>query len=114
MSLYSIDQLLQLTRLANTNKMGADLVMALENSGTPVTGDHSRSYPDGKPRLDILGLNWGLASATMGSLQFGVSAAASALVARLANGTPMPMTGMMLLGAALAFVMLLFGRRAPA
>lgn len=66
MSLYSIDQLLQLTRLANTNKMGADLVMALENSGTPVTGDHSRSYPDGKPRLDILGLNWGLASATMG------------------------------------------------
>lgn len=56
----------------------------------------------------------GLASATMGSVQFGVSAAASALVARLANGTAMPMTGMMLLGAALAFVMLLFGRRAPA
>lgn len=56
----------------------------------------------------------GLASATMGSLQFGVSAAASALVAKLANGTPMPMAGMMLLGAVIAFVMLLVGRRTPA
>ncbi|MGV3622790.1 MAG: multidrug effflux MFS transporter [Archangium sp.] len=53
----------------------------------------------------------GLASATMGSLQFGVSAAASAAVGKLANGTALPMAGMMLAGAVVAFMMLLVGRR---
>ncbi len=53
----------------------------------------------------------GLASATMGSLQFALSAAASGAVAALANGTPLPMAAMMMACAVLAFALLVVGRR---
>ncbi|PZQ74535.1 MAG: hypothetical protein DI563_12020 [Variovorax paradoxus] len=85
MSLYSIDNLLQLTRLAHTNQMGADLVMAMENSGTPVTGDNVRRYPDGKPRLDMVGMSWGLASATIGGAAQGPRSYAPLTVVRQAD-----------------------------
>lgn len=85
MSLYSIDNLLQLTRLVHTHNMGADLVMAMENGGTPVTGDNTRRHDDGKPRLDILGLTWGLASATLGGAAQGPRSYAPLTVVRQAD-----------------------------
>jgi hypothetical protein len=85
MSLYSIDNLLQLTRLAHTQRMGADLVMAMENSGTPVSGDNVRRYPDGKPRLDMVGLSWGLASASVGGAAQGPRSYAPLTVVREAD-----------------------------
>jgi len=85
MSLYSIDNLLQLTRLAHTHRMGADLVMAMENSGTPVTGDNVRRYPDGKPRLDMVGLSWGLTSASVGGAAQGPRSYAPLTVVREAD-----------------------------
>lgn len=56
----------------------------------------------------------GLASAVMGTVQFSFSAAASAAAASLANGTTLPMAGLMLACAAGAFVMLQVGRRVSA
>jgi len=82
MSLYSIDNLLQLTRLAHGKQMGADLVMSLENGGTPVSGDNTRRFPDGKPRLSVLGLSWGLASATSGGTALGPRSYAPLTVVR--------------------------------
>ncbi len=61
--------------------------------------------------LDGQGARAGLASAVMGTLQFAVSALASASMAWLANGTPVPMAVVMLGCALVAAVLLFAGAR---
>ena len=55
--------------------------------------------------------NAGTASALMGAIQLGIGAVSTALVSILANGTAMPMAGVMCVCAVSSFVVLLVGRR---
>lgn len=59
MSAWSIDTLLRVMDLAAPSRANSDMVMLLENGGSPVTGDCTRKFPDGKARLDIKGWSWG-------------------------------------------------------
>lgn len=58
--IWNIDEQLRVLELAQTGLRGGDLVMLVENSGTPVNGESARRFPDGKPRLDISGYSWGM------------------------------------------------------
>lgn len=55
--------------------------------------------------------NVGIASAALGSVQMGMGALASALVSLLANGTPLPMAGVMAGATAIGLISLIFGVR---
>lgn len=61
--------------------------------------------------LAPFGKSAGTASALMGALQLGIGAMITALVSTLSNQTPVPMTGIMFLCAAVSLTILLIGRK---
>lgn len=61
--------------------------------------------------LAPFGKSAGTASALMGALQLGIGALITALVSTLSNETPIPMTGIMFLCAAVSLTILLIGRK---
>lgn len=58
--IWNIDEQLRVLGLVQTQFEGNDLVMLVDNNGTPVEGDGVRPFPDGKPRMTITGYSWGL------------------------------------------------------
>ena len=65
--MLNIEKLNELAHIAIVGGKGVDQVMLLENAGAPVAGESVRPYPDGKPRLDILGWSWGQTVAAIGA-----------------------------------------------
>lgn len=61
--------------------------------------------------LAPFGKSAGTASALMGALQLGIGALVTALVSTLSNDTPIPMTGIMFLCAAISLGILVIGRK---
>lgn len=61
--------------------------------------------------LAPFGKSAGTASALMGAIQLGIGALTTALVSVLSNETPVPMTGIMFLCAAISLTILLLGRK---
>ncbi|QNP49167.1 type VI secretion system tube protein Hcp [Diaphorobacter aerolatus] len=62
-----------------------DLVMLLENAGSPVEGESPRKHPDGKPRLDIQGWSWGQMVNSVGGSADGSRNFAPLTVVRMAD-----------------------------
>ncbi len=57
---WDIDEQLRVLELVQTRLEGSDLVMLVDNSGSPVAGESVRRFPDGKSRMDVCGYSWGL------------------------------------------------------
>jgi type VI protein secretion system component Hcp len=57
---WDVDEQLRVLDLVQTGFAGSDMVMLVDNSGSPVQGESARRFPDGKARLDICGYSWGL------------------------------------------------------
>lgn len=49
------DEALRLLDLAMNTAGANDIAMSIDNNRTPVEGESTRTYSDGKPRLDVLG-----------------------------------------------------------
>jgi len=49
------DAILRFIDLASEVEAGQDLALLLENKGTPVKGESTRTFEDGKDRLDVMG-----------------------------------------------------------
>ena len=49
------DAVLRLVELASQTTTGQDVVLLLENKGTPIEGESVRNFADGKKRLDVMG-----------------------------------------------------------
>jgi len=56
----SIDEQLRVLEMVRPDHAGGDLVMLIDNAGTPVVGDNPRVFPDKKSRLDLSGYSWSL------------------------------------------------------
>lgn len=82
---WSIDTLTKVVALAQSNSSGADRVMLLENAGTPLLGEATRRYLDGKPRLDITGWSWGQIVNAAGGVVDGSRSYTPLTVVRLAD-----------------------------
>jgi len=59
----SAEQAQRYLDLANI-EYGQDLVALVENAGSPVAGENTRQFSDGKPRLDMLGFAIAVGTAT--------------------------------------------------
>jgi len=57
---WDIDEQLRVLDLAQSGCAPNDLVMLVDRSGTPVVGESTRRFPDGRSRLNISGYSWGL------------------------------------------------------
>lgn len=58
--IWDIDEQLRVLELVQTSFAAGDLVMLVDNAGSPVAGECLRQFPDGKARIDICGYSWGL------------------------------------------------------
>lgn len=56
----NIDQQLRTLELVQARFDGDDLVMLVDNAGTPVVGESLRKFPDNKSRMAISGYSWGM------------------------------------------------------
>lgn len=85
MSYWNIDTLMRVAALGTGSNARPDLVMLLENAGSPVAGESPRKHPDGKPRLDIQGWSWGQSVNTVGGAAEGSRNFTPLIVVRMAD-----------------------------
>lgn len=85
MAYWNIETLMGVAELGAGSAERPDLVMLLENAGSPVAGESPRKNPDGKPRLDIQGWSWGQIVNAVGGTADGSRNFAPLTVVRMAD-----------------------------